>query len=536
MSYSSSANNKYNRSSDWRSNSSSSGYRTNSSNDRYNNSYNRSNDRYNSSRNDSLNSRYNSNYSSSNSRYNNRSTSFRSSNSNYDSKYNDYPTNFRRSDNAQHIPRSSYNKNMSRQSNDNKFVTKRSITRPVATNKQHTRSNDRVLNKLYNKSNKSLSIYDIGIERADLNSVEEDKETILNREEKYAYVWLIMKGDAYLPGVFVSMYSVKRTNPNADLVVMVTDDVTSEARERLEFVADHIYDVPYLSYKMTDMLTKKQNESYGSWMHVSCTKWNVLSLPYDKVLFLDADTIVTSNIDHLFDLPTPAAPFNNPFTKPFGWLPTYLKGNKGDDGYLQHGERVMPKVVDTMLHRKGTLLTASCVLLSPSQDDFKNYKKMMNSYKVYGKHTKCYSGFDEQSIAEFYSIQKKATWYNIHHRYNYIGWKRGFLCYDDVPFVIHYISPNKPWDMKWNEWEDVISWYKMADEALSTHELLPEDIYLIDENISLARSNPDTYVKEFTGDTRINSILDLQKHKIDLYYYPTYQYFYKSKQRRQLKK
>ena len=63
-----------------------------------------------------------------------------------------------------------------------------------------------------------------------------------------AYVWLLMKGDSYLPGIFTSVYSIVRTTPDADLVVMVTPDVGSSAIATLSLIATHIVQVKYLQF------------------------------------------------------------------------------------------------------------------------------------------------------------------------------------------------------------------------------------------------------------------------------------------------
>ena len=81
-----------------------------------------------------------------------------------------------------------------------------------------------------------------------------------------AYAWLFMKGDFYLPGVFTSVYSCLRTNPNADLVVMVTDDVSQHARNMLLKVATHLFSIPYISFQSKQMKTERQRQLYGSWI------------------------------------------------------------------------------------------------------------------------------------------------------------------------------------------------------------------------------------------------------------------------------
>ena len=321
------------------------------------------------------------------------------------------------------------------------------------------------------------------------------------------YTWLLMKGDSYLPGIFVSVYSILRTNPNADLVVMITPDVSEEAQEILLKVATHLFYVPYLTFNTNRLKTSKQNDLYSEWKSVSYTKWNMLALPYKKAVFLDGDTIATANSDELFQLPTPAAPFNNPFVKPLGKIPDYLTGPRGPDRYLTHGATVSQKNISDIMNKHGMLLTASAVVLSPNFNDYDMYLNMVKQNQPYGKRT-CHSMVDEQSIAEFYSQYKNKTWYNVHHRYNMIGWKHGFLSKGDVPKVIHYFSESKPWNMKYNEWEDVICWYKMAAESLEYTQLRSSDIKLTDENIVGAKSAIDTFIKKHVS-RDIDSILDI---------------------------
>lgn len=325
-----------------------------------------------------------------------------------------------------------------------------------------------------------------------------------------AYVWLLMMGDSYLPGVFASVYSVLRTNPNADLVIMVTDDVSDKARSVLLTMATHLFYIPYIQHATSPLKTKKQNAIYGSWISKSFTKWNMLALPYNKALFLDADTIITTNLDHLFKLKTPAAPFNNPFTRPLGYISNKLPNKV----YANHKAIINPKIVKNMLKKNGMVGTANSMLLSPNIDDYKLYNSMLREYKIYGLANNCYAGHDEQSIAEFYSILKKVNWVNIHQRYNYIGWKDGFLTKDDIPAVVHYFSQNKPWNMAWNEYEDVIDWYKVMSEAIKYAQLQPKLFKINKLDLQLAERKHNNYVKKFTTNKNIKSLLDIHNYNI----------------------
>lgn len=320
-----------------------------------------------------------------------------------------------------------------------------------------------------------------------------------------AYTWLMMKGDAYLPGIFTSIYSIIRTDPNADLVVMVTDDVSENARKILLKVATHLFYIPYISFESKQLKTERQRQLYNKWINSSYSKWNALALPYKKVILIDGDTIHTDNTDSLFDLEAPGMSFNSPFNKPLGYVPSTWKGKKGKDGYLLHGEKVTAKEVVDVLNNGGILPNATPVLLSPKLADYEEFITLIEKMQPFG-FTECHNGFDEQSICWYYGVHKKLNWVNIHHRYNYIGWKDGFLTKGDVPLIIHYFSDTKPWNADYNTYEDIICWYKVAAEAIEKTHINPEDIKLTKQNIDNAKKAKDTFIKKHIN---VTSVLDI---------------------------
>ena len=320
-----------------------------------------------------------------------------------------------------------------------------------------------------------------------------------------AYVWLLMKGSSYLPGVFTSVYSVKRTNPKTDLVVMETSDVSEESRNLLLKVATHICEVPYIKVTSKPLKTARQREMYSHWIDCAYTKINLLALPYKKVLFMDADTIHTDSTEDLFSLNAPAAPYANPFVRPLGKLYDHYKGPRGKDGYPLHAANISHILVSNILLKGGVLPISSSMLLEPSIQDYNDYINMLKGFKIFG-FDKCINGYDEQSICYFYSTLKKKSWTAVHQRYNYIAWKDGFLEKRDFPKVLHYMSDTKPWHMKYNEYSDVITWNKMAYEAIENTNVNFSDLQLKEENVLLASSETDTFIKKFID---VDSVLDI---------------------------
>ena len=420
-------------------------------------------------------------------------------------------------------------------------------------------ANSNNLNKSANSNN--LSNLDKSDKSVMSNNLE-NNENIENKQNKpNAYVWLLMKGDAYLPGIMVSMYSVLRTKTKNDLVVMTTPDVSEEAKNTIKKIGK-IVEVDYIEFKIADIYSEKQKQTYSSWMDVAFTKWNCLKLTeYNKVLLIDADAIVLDNVDHLFNLETPAAPFNTSYLEKKnirqtnrklennGFLLNPHEGKFGLDNYLAHGETVTPNTMHKILYydnnsnKKTMSLVASTILLSPSNEDFELFMDMMKHMQPFG-FKRCSSAVDEQSISYFYSCYKKQNWTNIHHRYNLMGWKKDFLHETDFPYVIHYVS-DKPWKLKYNKWEDIICWYKIAAEMLENEKSLNvnekslnvnekslnvnekslnvNEIKLDKKNIDGVKNAEDIFIKKLLNNknninknNNINSCLDiLDKLNID---------------------
>jgi len=319
-----------------------------------------------------------------------------------------------------------------------------------------------------------------------------------------AYVWLFMKGDFYLPGVFVSAFSIKRTNPDADLVVMVTPDVSEHARNMLLKVATHLYDIPYVSFESKQLKTERQRQLYNTWIASSYTKWNSLALPYKKIALIDGDTIHTANTDELFDLQAPAMPLASPFVEPLGKIKSFYVGPTDLAGYPQHGSRIDTSILSDILNKGGLLPTSTPAIIEPSMSDYKEYLELIKGMQPFG-FTECHSGFDEQSIAHFY-VTKGKPYTSIHQRYNYYPWKDGFMFPGEVPRIIHFFSDTKPWTVEYNKYPDVTTWYKMAALAIDHVAIKAEDISIKSENISLATSVDDEFNKKFirTLDTTHN--------------------------------
>ena len=322
-----------------------------------------------------------------------------------------------------------------------------------------------------------------------------------------AYVWLFMRGDFYLPGIVAAIHSIKRNNPAADLVVMTTPDISAKTKQILMRVATHIFEIPYITFRSKQMKTQKQRDMYDAWVSSAYSKWNALLLPYKKICLLDADVIATTNIDILFELQPPAAPIASPFTKPTGYIPVYYNPDIcGVDGFPEHGSTITADEIKQSLEGPGMVITATPVVLSPNKDDFDALMRMVHKAQPYG-FEECHSGWDEQSLAEYYS-SKNIGFTIIHQRFNYYPWRKEFITKGDVPRILHFFSDIKPWTLPYDKYSDVTTWYKMAADVIENCDITCADINIDEKNVNAAKKAEDTFINTHI---KVKSVLDINK-------------------------
>ena len=135
----------------------------------------------------------------------------------------------------------------------------------------------------------------------------DDPPRNLPRPERCAFATLLMLGDGYLMGAIMVAMKLRRLAPEYDRVCMVTSDVSARARQLLSTLFTHVTDVPYIDIKPIHV---KKSERLAFVYSRTFTKLNVLGLTqYEKVAYLDADTLPMKNVRGLFGYDTPAGVF-----------------------------------------------------------------------------------------------------------------------------------------------------------------------------------------------------------------------------------
>jgi hypothetical protein len=277
---------------------------------------------------------------------------------------------------------------------------------------------------------------------------------------KCAFVVLVMKGDYYVPGALVTAHSLKKSRTQHDVVCMVTDDVSANARQTLKLVFDKVVDIDYITAPCKPLHGDYQQTTYGKWIGQGMTALRCLWLyEYPKVCLLDADITIIRNMDSVFDLPAPAGSFTNNFHRSHFMYPQHMK----------HGDTVPSECIMESLNTPGAFVCIfNCLLLAPGVETSREFLKYIDHYSSHGRSLgfKCKSVPQEQVVSHFFAHWMGQTWSDISLQYQYIPWKhkpkRG------PPYLLHYFDI-KPWAMHVDAFPDLQVWWASAREICAKH-------------------------------------------------------------------
>jgi len=298
--------------------------------------------------------------------------------------------------------------------------------------------------------------------RSTHQSTESSRDSGKTRHSKYAYVTLVMLGDVYVKGALVLAHSLKLSATKYDLVCMVTSDVSNNAVEALS-VLYRVIRVQKLHGECCPMNSQKQREKYP-WINFSFTKWNCYTFTeYKKVFFLDADVVVTQNIDSIFEESAPAGMFVSP------WADQESSSVQNFYGKLKHRAKIPWKTIRLSLENRGFVCPATSVLIEPNvKKHLLLLEKLVESKTVpFGFHG-CWSGHDEQMLM---LLEENKEWTYIDYRFGFIPWHVKPMKNLGSPTVLHFFG-NNVWDMnarQVEEWVDARLWWSLARNLAVTH-------------------------------------------------------------------
>ncbi|MFA5522693.1 MAG: glycosyltransferase [Castellaniella sp.] len=333
-----------------------------------------------------------------------------------------------------------------------------------------------------------------------------------------------MLTEKYVAGALVLAQSLIDSGSTIDRICMVDATVSAAARVRLSRLFTHIVEIPVIEIRANRLTTKLQDSIYGGWITKSCTKWHIMNPDlmgvdggqYDKILFIDADILVRTNVDDLFELSAPAGCYSSP------WSYQYPGGTMIDRfpgpgrKFLDHGDEVSLDEIRQALHfappgRINGAVPATfvagggAIMVAPSAELWSKFMGYVEKYNP-GEFTKvcskcrgacrghyspylpkgqkifndsfgnifCGSGTDEQMVSQI-AVDMGRPMTHIHQRFHWTAGKNDW--YDgEKSAMIHYCI-EKPWDTR-GKWEDTEQWWVVYERVV------------VDENIAGIVSPP----------------------------------------------
>ena len=338
-----------------------------------------------------------------------------------------------------------------------------------------------------------------------------------------AYISLVMIGDSYIPGAIVLGMRLRVVGSKHPYIIMVTDDVSENGKRVLSLYCTYLIQIPYIAHPTKKLKTAKQREMYDAWMDKSFTPYRCFGLPIKKVIYLHSDMYPLQNIDHLFDMKSPAGCFSYP-----------LPGGKGKDPYLDWykstvdakameipmGANIPHGLVRDALKLPSFTVWSAVIVIEPSQRLMETLLSLIKEKPVYGEEFETVlSAPDEISLADVTS-RLNMDWSHIHQKYLLIPRKAEWINRNTIdgksgPIMYHYLGTNV-WELGKDEWPDIKEWWSTADAMVEASPFLaplfggPHASTIGDQIYTQYRLSIDirNHMKSFATDTKQKAEID----------------------------
>lgn len=266
---------------------------------------------------------------------------------------------------------------------------------------------------------------------------------------RYAYVTFVMRNDCYVPGALVFAHALRKQRTPADLVCLVTEQVSSAAKAALAQVYDRVIQAPEI-YVPHPRRQERQDRPFlfTRFNALRCGRDGDLGLGYDKIVLADADILPLRCCDHLFTLETPAGILNERKRNCVEWTPAgryVIPASVEREGkwnwhaiyesLCPHGARIPQQITDRVRRDPGNLgVNGSLLVLRPSMDEFRRILEGAQDSPV--------AGYDWPEM-QFATSHWSGQWHNIDLRFS------GFNGYPrlDVLCGTHFCG-YKPWNFR----------------------------------------------------------------------------------------
>lgn len=290
---------------------------------------------------------------------------------------------------------------------------------------------------------------------------------------RYAFVTFLIRNDSYLPGALMLAFGLRSQETRADLVCLVTPEITSGARSALRLLYDHVLEVEQI-YVPHRRRQERQDRPYlFTRLHaLRLGRDGDMGLDYEKVVVLDADLLPLRHFDHLFTLDTPAGAINEhkEYVMEVGSDGRYVipasvcvdgtwKWHALYDPICPHGAPIPAEITDRVRSDPSNMgVNSSVHVLSPSIGELEAIQDDLQRPEILDLVGDRFDWPEMQYLTMCWS----GRWTNIDLRFS------GFNGYPNLAtlFGTHYAG-FKPWSFKkakamarWSRYDDFRLWFQ----------------------------------------------------------------------------
>ena len=298
---------------------------------------------------------------------------------------------------------------------------------------------------------------------------------------KFAYVTFIIRNDSYLPGALVFGYSLRLQKTEADLICIVSDNISNQAISSLKEVYDDVIVMDEV-YVPHDRRHERQDRPFlfSRFNAFRLGSGGDLNKTYEKIIIADCDILPLHSYDSLFNLDAPAGIINEKkeYCMEYNDEGKYIAPKSLDkEGtwnwhniykHVPHGTLIPKEITDRIINDKTNMgVNASLMLFNPTM---KLYNSVMDdlSDKEIQKEISLYNWPEMQYI----TLKLSGKWTNVDLKFS------SFNGYPDIKYLngIHFAGL-KPWNIKnkslksFGRFDDYKLWYytylKMCDSNTS---------------------------------------------------------------------
>jgi len=299
--------------------------------------------------------------------------------------------------------------------------------------------------------------------------------------KKNAYVTFIIRNDSYLPGALVFAYALRKQQTTNDLVCIVSENITQNAKNALRVLYDDVITIDEV-YVPHERRHERQDRPFlfSRFNAFRLGKDGDLNHRYEKIIIADCDLLPLQNYDHLFDLQAPAGIIN----EKKAYCMTYEDGRYiipetvYTDGtwvwhevykHLPHGTKIPSTYTDRITTDKSNMgINASLMLFHPTMELYQDIMDDLANPSIQ-KEISTYNWPEMQYI----TLKLSGKWTNMDLRYSSFN---GYPIID-VLYGIHFAGL-KPWSIKnksiksYGKFEDYQLWFYVYSRMIQDYPAL----------------------------------------------------------------